>query len=116
MDFSEALKEVRASEGTGTPMPAYRSHKTVWALKINDVLPAPLPTIDELDRILNGDEGRSDIGAILVVEGHFAPIAVSRDWVAKHVPTKGGYYVAYRDGYTSFSPCAAFEEGYTKIA
>jgi len=27
----------------------------------------------------------------------------------------GGYYVVYKDGYESFSPAEAFEEGYTLI-
>ena len=30
-------------------------------------------------------------------------------------PRVGGYYVVYADGYKSFSPATAFEEGYTKI-
>ena len=53
--------------------------------------------------------------AILVVEGHFAPVAVSRDFVSKHEPKAGGYYVTYKDGYKSFSPAQAFEEGYARI-
>ena len=30
----------------------------------------------------------------------------------KHKPHAGGYYVVYDDGYKSFSPAKAFEEGY----
>ncbi len=114
MEFQKAVDLAKASEGTGTPMPEYRSHKTVWALKILEVLPAPKPTIEELDRILNGDEGTSDVGAMLIVEGHFAPLAVTRDFVSKHEPKAGGYIVFYKDGYKSFSPAQAFEEGYTR--
>jgi hypothetical protein len=33
----------------------------------------------------------------------------------KHSPEAGGYYVQYKDGYTSFSPAEAFEEGYTRL-
>ena len=33
----------------------------------------------------------------------------------KHDPQAGGYYVVYADGYQSFSPAQAFEEGYTRI-
>jgi hypothetical protein len=33
----------------------------------------------------------------------------------KHHPQIGGYVVRYEDGYTSYSPAKAFEEGYTKI-
>lgn len=38
---------------------------------------------------------------------------VDLEWFLKHKPMAGGYYVVYKDGYTSFSPAAAFEEGYT---
>jgi hypothetical protein len=27
----------------------------------------------------------------------------------------GGYYVVYEDGYKSFSPASAFENGYTRL-
>jgi hypothetical protein len=27
----------------------------------------------------------------------------------------GGYFVVYDDGYTSYSPAAAFESGYSRI-
>jgi hypothetical protein len=30
-------------------------------------------------------------------------------------PKPGWYYVVYKDGYKSFSPPEAFEEGYTRI-
>jgi hypothetical protein len=32
----------------------------------------------------------------------------------KHAPQVGGYYVRYPDGYESWSPAKAFEEGYTE--
>ena len=44
------------------------------------------------------------VKAILVVEGHFAPVAVSRDFVSKHEPKAGGRDVADKDGCQSFSP------------
>ena len=37
------------------------------------------------------------------------------EWLDKHNPEVGGYYVVYEDGYKSFSPAKAFEEGYTLI-
>lgn len=114
MTFAKAQEQIAVSASTATPMPAYRCHKEVWALKIIDVLPAPKPTIAELERILN-DEGTSDVAAILVVESHFAPIAVTHDFVRKHEPKAGGYYVVYKDGYKSFSPADAFESGYTRV-
>lgn len=42
-------------------------------------------------------------------------INVSRDWVMKHSPITGGYFVLYNDGYTSFSPADAFEDGYSRV-
>ena len=44
------------------------------------------------------------------------PFEVSLDYVTKHDPQPGGYFVVYNDGYQSYSPPAAFEEGYTQIA
>ena len=34
------------------------------------------------------------------------PIRVGMNFIAKHAPMPGGYYVVYEDGYTSFSPAA----------
>lgn len=113
--FTELTQQIKANEGTGTPMPKYRSHKEVWALEIKEVVPAEKPTIEELERILNGDGGASDFGAVLVPEGHFGPFTVSREFVSKHNPQAGGYYVVYKDGYKSFSPAEAFEDGYTRL-
>jgi hypothetical protein len=45
----------------------------------------------------------------------YAPFKVSKEYVEKHNPQAGGYYVVYKDGYKSFSPAEAFEEGYTKL-
>ena len=42
-------------------------------------------------------------------------IAVDDAYLRKHNPHAGGYLVVYADGYVSFSPAKAFEEGYTRI-
>jgi hypothetical protein len=78
-------------------MPKYSCHKQVWALKIKSVE----PTISGGAQLAIEDEG-------------FAPVLVTRDWAIKHQPKDGGYYVVYKDGYKSFSPAKAFEDGYTK--
>ena len=81
-------------------MPKYKCYKEVHALKIAGI---SLPQNENGDSQLSfADEG-------------FAPILMSRDWMDKHNPEVGGYYVVYKDGYKSFSPAQAFEEGYTKI-
>jgi hypothetical protein len=103
-DFLARERFEREHGGTATPMPRYKCHKEVWALKIADVLDPTKP----------GDE--SDGSRIIVpAEQGYAPFRVQHDYVRKHDPRAGGYYVVYDDGYTSFSPAKAFEEGYSRI-
>lgn len=91
-----------------TPMPRYRCHKEVWALKIAKVERAAG------DRPAGEDE--SDGGVILTPEEKgFAPFRTEREYVTKHNPQVGGYFVVYEDGYKSWSPADVFEEGYTRI-
>jgi hypothetical protein len=45
----------------------------------------------------------------------YVPFRVDAEYVRKHNPQAGGYYVVYQDGYKSFSPADAFEGGYTRI-
>jgi hypothetical protein len=86
------------------PMPKYKCHKIVSALKIRDVEPMR-------------------IGAVLYPEdSRFAPIEVSAEFFVKRIPLRGGglveqdgYFVRYSDGYESWSTTEAFEEGYTLI-
>ena len=85
-------------DDTKVQLPQYRSHKTVEALKIDGVY------------------GKTGGGADLCFEDtNFAPITVSAEYISKHKPQAGGYYVVYKDGYESWSPAEAFEGGYTKI-
>jgi hypothetical protein len=42
-------------------------------------------------------------------------VTVAEDFFAKHNPQVGGYLVIYADGYMSFSPAKAFEDGYVAI-
>jgi hypothetical protein len=89
----------------GTEMPRYACHKEVWALKIKAIRQNDQPTD------LAGGSWLLD-----VEEPGYAPIEVSHiDYVLKHSPHAGGYYVVYKDGYKSFSPAKAFEDGYTRI-
>lgn len=83
-------------------MPLYQCHKKVSALKIVEVIPSKeIP------------EGYS--ATILMFEQPFEPIKLDIDYVKKHNPQVGGYYVVYEDGYTSYSPAVPFESGYTRI-
>lgn len=78
-------------------MPKYVSHKTVWALKIKSI-------------------ERDAVTLLTFEEPGYAARAVSYAYDQKHNPQPGGYFVVYADGYESFSPAKAFEEGYTLAA
>ncbi len=86
-------------------MPKYQSHKQVWALKIKSIV---------LDG--EGTNNESDGSAMITPEGDgYAPFKVDREYMVKHKPQVGGYYVLYDDGYKSWSPAKAFEEGYSLV-
>lgn len=79
-------------------MPKYRSHKTVWALKIMSIT-------------------READGSAMIkpADAGYDGFKVDAAYVAKHDPKEGGYYVVYSDGYKSWSPADAFEDGYTRV-
>lgn len=60
--------------------------------------------------------GMKESAIITPEDGRYAPFAVDDAYVQKHNPQAGGYFVVYADGYKSFSPSQAFEEGYTLIS
>lgn len=81
-----------------TPMPAFISHKRVWALKIAKV------HVDEHGQ-----------GIALVFEGKSYGMRALTTSQLEHkpIPEAGMYFVQYEGGYFSFSPADAFEKGYT---
>lgn len=80
-------------------LPRYKSHKEVHALKIKQI------------------ESHMDGSATITpIEAGYDSFIVPSEYVNKHCPHAGGYYVVYKDGYESFSPAVAFESGYTLIA
>jgi hypothetical protein len=85
-------------------LPQYQSHKKVWALKIAKIVHniSPDPDID---------------GTVYLIPENdlYGPITLPRDYVVKHQPDVGGYYVQFADGYKAFADADAFEEGYTQI-
>lgn len=85
-------------------MPKYKSHKIVHALKIKEVILHD-PTGSEPPVEFAG-------GHIIPEDGRFLPIPFDAEFFNKHLPEAGGYFVVYADGYASFSPAKAFEEGY----
>ncbi|WP_328186976.1 hypothetical protein [Marinobacter sp. OP 3.4] len=84
---------------TEREMPKYRSHKEVWALKIKEVL---------------CDREKTE-GTIIPEDEGYGPVPVTGEYLQKHNPQAGGYYVVYPDGYKSWSPAEAFESGYSRI-
>lgn len=71
-------------------MQKYKCHKVVTASKIHAIN----------GTVLNLDPGQ---------------LEQSAEWFAKHNPQVGGYYVVYEDGYASYSPAKAFEDGYSPL-
>lgn len=77
----------------GIKLPEYQCFKKVWALRILGI----------------------SLGGELGFEEPYAPKLMPREWLDKHNPEVGGYYVVYGDDYESYSPAKAFEEGYTLL-
>lgn len=98
--------QAAASSGASRPMPRYKCHKEVWALKIRDIQQSPA---NQVALHLGGD------WVITPEEEAYAPFPIGHEWYAKHKPQVGGYFVVYKDGYKSYSPAKAFEEGYTRL-
>lgn len=82
-------------------MPRYRCHKEVWALKIKEIKRVPSGNATVTHFIVPEDQAR------------YSPFEVTLEYIDKHAPEAGGYYVVYKDGYKSYSPAKAFEEGYS---
>ena len=91
------------SEGNCTPMPIYQCHKKVYALKIKSI---------EFEKASKDCESRG-CAYIMPEDINYSRIHVDSKYLEKHNPKTGGYYVVYKDGYQSYSPADAFEEGYT---
>ena len=112
--FEDQLNQLRSDRSpiknlnAYAEMPKYICHKTVWALKITEVV---------LDSTLAQKENRETTGGAFLTpdDGRYGQITVDHEYIRKHNPEAGGYYVVYEDGYKSFSPAEAFEKGYTLI-
>ena len=82
-------------------LPKYKSHKEVSAAKIA--------------AIVTGDK-KVEAHLIVMINGVATNFLARQNYMDKHKPKVGGYYVKYEDGYESFSPAEAFESGYTLIS
>ncbi len=115
---------------TPTQAPQYQCHKIVRALKIKSIEQPKEPAYTrpvcrgaavfgsacgQCERCVWLKEHESDPLQLIFEDQGYAPHSVERSWVKKHDPRPGGYLVIYNDGYQSYSPAKAFEEGYTRI-
>lgn len=85
---------------TQAEMPKYQSHKQVWALRIAGV-----------------EIHEDDSATIAPVEQDYAPFRTNAGWADRFQGDESdlGVYVQYADGFTSWSPTKAFDEGYSRI-
>lgn len=82
-------------------LPRYKSHKTVWALKIASVVDCGTDTTTD----------ETPIVEIHFESTGYAPMKINLR--SKPTSSAGWYFVQYEDGYTSFSPAPQFEAGHT---
>jgi hypothetical protein len=87
-------------DGASREMPRYKCHKEVWALKIAAIE----INEDKSAKIAPKDDG-------------YAPFVTEPGWAGRFKGDENdpGYYVVYDDGYKSWSPSKAFEDGYALI-
>ena len=101
IQFNPAGKNL---DGDDIALPLYQCHKKVWALKIANIEP----------------EGHFGPAMITPADPRYAPFKVSAEYVQKHKPEIGGWWVRYPASggsteYESWSPSGAFEEGYSRV-
>ncbi len=93
--------------GAAVQLPRWRSHKEVYGDKITEVRTLSPP--DPNDEAIRDD---TRIRWIIACGGI---VTVTKDLIARGAPSVGDYFVQYDDGYKSWSPAKAFEEGYTRL-
>lgn len=77
-------------------MPKYQCHKQVWELKIKEIAHKPNPDT-------TGGSAAASYGAVITpADDGYSPFDVPAEFVTKHKPQAGGYFVVYDDGYKSF--------------
>ena len=89
----------RAPEVIPGDLPLFLCHKQVRAAKIT-AIPSDENWIAGTGKVLELDNGST--------------VTVDAAWLSRCKPQVGGYYVVYGE-FTSFSPAAPFEAGYTSI-
>lgn len=93
-----SARQIVSGEPIMKKLPIYQSHKQVEAIKIEKMIAL-------------------DNGKVRLISPKAEVFAdVEAPYFMKHNPQIGGYYVRYKDGYESWSPAKAFEDGYTDIS
>lgn len=85
-------------------LPRWQSHKQVYGDKIVKII----DRIDDPQRQFHESRWQWILACGWL-------ITVEHNLVARGTPVVGDYYVRYDDGYESWSPAKAFEEGYTRL-
>ena len=75
-------------------MPKYKSHKVALVLKIGNIA-----FNRDSENALNRDGAN-----IFAEEEGYGWFSVDAEYVKKHNPKIGGYYIVYKDGHISYSP------------
>jgi len=87
-------------------LPEWKCHKIVKAARIEKIEVPP-----------SVHDPAAQCGPLLVLHDEqvgYWVLDMGEKWMQKFEPQAGGYFVVYEDGYASFSPAKAFEEGYTR--
>lgn len=85
-------------------LPSWKCHKVVKAVKIKSI-----HYQESSDPEVPGHQPY-----IVPADSSISAFFVEMDF-SIHKPLPGGYFVVYEDGYQSYSPPEAFENGYTLI-
>ena len=88
-------------------MPEYLCHKKVRALKIKEIIKKPCSIVDSATGFIYD---------LVFEDTDFDPFTVTWQWLQRSHCKAGGYLVRYEDGYVSYSPAKAFEDGYTRVS
>lgn len=78
-------------------IPQYKCHKVVRAFKIARI------------------DSAGQTNYLIAADDKITPIPITKENLDLKNPSVGDYYVLYDDGYTSFSPPKAFEDGYDLV-
>ena len=87
-----------------TQIPKYVCNKVVWAAKILEI---QTPTN------IKANKAGCKIAILDIPDNFPTAVPLIAEYMIKHDPKIGGYFVVYEDGYQSFFPADVFETGYS---